>query len=318
MIRALAGLAALGITGFAAHRYLIHVPWPAPPPLGSSLRRGELRVGDRRRTFAYYAPRDLPPGAPLLLAFHGSKGDGEGFRRRTVHRFDELADREGFLVVYPDGFEGHWNDCRTVATYSARTQRIDDIGFVRALIAHFRGAHDIDASRVFAVGWSNGGHFCFRLAFEVPEAIRAIAAVSANLPTEDNCDCTRRGQPLSALIMNGTRDPLNPHGGGLVTIFGFGRRGTVVSSGETARSFASWAGITSEPRVERFPSRDAALWVERQTWSSGAGIEVVLDTVHGGGHVVPQRAVRAERILGPTNLDFDGPGAIWSFFARRG
>ena len=117
--------------GFLGHRY-IYVPRVAVPPLTGMLSRETVHVGDRDRTFATYAPASLPPHPPLLLAFHGSGETGEGLRAHSGYAFDRVADRAGFVVVYPDGFERHWDDCRRAASYSARTLRIDDEGFVRA------------------------------------------------------------------------------------------------------------------------------------------------------------------------------------------
>src|SRR5262249_59182650 len=93
-----------------------------------TLRPGKLRVGALERTFVTYAPASLKAGAPILILFHGSGGDGASFRDYTGQRFDALADEKGFVVVYPDGFQGNWDDCRKAASYPARAQHIDDVG----------------------------------------------------------------------------------------------------------------------------------------------------------------------------------------------
>ena len=107
---------------------------------------------------------------------------------------------------------------------------------MQAIIGHFQMALDIDPREVFAVGYSNGAQMAYRLALEVPNEVRAVAAISANLPTPQNLDCRPSGQPVSVLVMNGTNDPINAYNGGTVSIFGFGNRGTVLSSEETALS----------------------------------------------------------------------------------
>ncbi|WP_252406503.1 hypothetical protein, partial [Acinetobacter pittii] len=71
----------------------------------------------------------------MLVVLHGSRGDGAQMRRISGYGFDRLAAQEGFLVAYPDGFEGHWNDCRKAASYSARLRDVDDVAFLRALVA---------------------------------------------------------------------------------------------------------------------------------------------------------------------------------------
>jgi polyhydroxybutyrate depolymerase len=314
---ALAALAALAVALAATYFGCFHFQRPALPSLSAALQRDTLRVGDRDRTYAYYVPRALPPDAPLLFALHGSFGTGEQIRELTGYLFDQLADQHGFIVVYPDGYEQHWNDCRRVASYSARTLHIDDMGFIRALIERFRASHHVDPARVFAMGHSNGAQMAYRLALEMPDRIRAVAAACAGLPTPDNNDCQWSGKPVSALVMNGTVDPLNPYGGGRSTIYGFGDRGTVRSSPASAQYFAEIGHASGTPSVERISGRDDAIWVERSTWGSPEGAEVVLDTIHGGGHTIPQGVVRYPRMFGPTHADFDGPAEMWSFFARQ-
>jgi polyhydroxybutyrate depolymerase len=152
------------------------------------------------RSYAFYAPANLAPGAPLVLALHGSMGNAEQMRRGTGYAFERLADRHGFVVAYPEGYEGHWNDCRKEASFAARRLRIDDVGYLRALVGRFRSEYGVDSTRVYAVGVSNGGHMIYRLALEAPDLVRAVAAVAANLPAAGNMECTpsEAGRPSSS------------------------------------------------------------------------------------------------------------------------
>ena len=301
----------------AAFAYFVYAPAPDIPALSASLQQGSLRVGGLERSFAFYVPARVTPTPPLLLAFHGSMGNAAQMRRATGYGFEELADEHGFIVAYPEGYEGHWNDCRKAGPYAAKQLRIDDVGFTRSLIAHFRSTHDVDSSRVFAVGLSNGGHFVYRLALETPELVRAIAAVAASLPTDDNLDCTPTSGAVATLILNGTEDPINPYEGGRVTIFGFGDRGTVRSARESAEYLARRNDIAAAPVVEQIPPARGSTSAERARWRSATGADVVLYSIHGGGHVLPQARARAPRILGRTHSALDGPAEIWRFFAQR-
>jgi poly(3-hydroxybutyrate) depolymerase len=51
-------------------------------------------------------------------------------RQYSNYEFDELADKHGFLVVYPDGFDNTWNDCRGGSPFSSKRLKIDDAGFI--------------------------------------------------------------------------------------------------------------------------------------------------------------------------------------------
>lgn len=77
----------------------------------------------------------------------------------------------------------------------------------------------IDPARAFATGISRGGHMAFRLALEAPTRFRAVAAVAANVPAPENFKCKPAEAGTSVMIMNGTKDPLNPFDGGEVRLF---------------------------------------------------------------------------------------------------
>ncbi len=306
--------------GAAAYGYFLYVPSPEAPRLSASVEHDSLRVGDLTRSYVFYAPAGLAPNAPLVLALHGSMGSAEQMRQATGYGFERLADRHGFVVVYPEGYEGHWNDCRKKGPYAAKRLGIDDVGYMRALVAHFRSTHRVDPSQVFAVGLSNGGHLSYRLALEAPDLVRAVAAVGANLPVPENLDCTPTPGATSVLILNGTADPINPYRGGKVTLFGFGDRGHVLSSRESAAFFARRNGIAISPVVEMIPHPEGSspTSAERALWDSPTGADVLLYTIHNGGHTIPQPHARFPRLLGRTHRALDGPAEIWHFFARQG
>jgi polyhydroxybutyrate depolymerase len=231
------------------------------------------------------------------------------------YEFDRLADRQGFAVVYPDGYRGNWNDCRRNATFVAKKENIDDVSFILALIDRFRAEHAVDAKQVYAFGYSNGGHMAFRLAMEAPDEIAAIAAMAASLPTPDASSCPQRGGTSRVMLVNGTEDPINPYQGGLVTIFGLAGRGTVMSSEASARTFAERNGITTSPiAAPNLHGRpNDPTWVESLTWSSDGKPVSRLYTVYGGGHVIPQQAFRFRRLLGRTTTALNAPSEAVGF-----
>ena len=157
----------------------------------------------------------------------------------------------------------------------------------------------------------------FRLALERPDLVSAIAAVGANLPTPDNNVCHASGSAVPALLINGTEDPVNPYEGGLVSMFRIWSRGTVISAKASAEYFALLGGAQSTGPSQKLPQKDARTWVERSVWRGTNNHEVVLYTVHGGGHVFPQSSYRYPRLFGPTNQDLEGPDEIWKFFSRH-
>jgi len=180
------------------------------------------------------------------------------------------------------------------------------------------GEIGIDTGRVFAAGSSRGGFMAFRLGLEAPSRFRAVAAISANVPSPDNSKCKPAGQGTSSvIIMNGTDDPLVPFDGGSVSLFGFSyRMGKVRSSRESGQFFADLNHITGTPERTETQAADGVR-VEQVLWHNNSSVEVELVAVHGGGHGIPQPYRRHPRLLGPSPKEPNGPAVIWGFFERQ-
>jgi polyhydroxybutyrate depolymerase len=292
--------------------YFVYSPAPEAPRLSGKLGKGTMEVGGLKRTYLTYVPQGLRKGAPLVVVMHGSGGNGARMRGATGYGFERLAVEHGFAVVYPDGYEGYWNGCNIIGDYSANKLNIDDVGFLTGMVDKLASEIGVDRGRVFAAGASRGGHMAFRLALEAPSRFRAVAAVAANVPVPENFKCKPAGQGTSSvMIMNGTKDPLNPFDGGEVKFFGLLKRGKVRSSRESGQYFADLNRITGTPEVTHEDH------VEQVLWRNGSNVEVELMAVLGGGHGMPQPYWRYPRILGPTPKDLNGPAVIWAFFERQ-
>ncbi len=319
---AVLGLLVLAIA--AAWGYWFYTPSIEPvPALDGELLEGSLQVGKLERHFRWYRPAKPAASPPLVFVLHGSKGDGREARRGTYYEFDRLADRHGFLAVYPDGFEQHWNDCRASATYSANTKDIDDVAFFSAMIDFFVAEQHSNPGRVYATGISNGGQLAYRLALELPDRVAAVAPVAASLPDDANLDCKKSGKAVAILVLNGTADPMNPYQGGEAAIYGvWSSRDSVLSTDATVEYFAQLAGHRGPPRVVAYDdvNKHDRSRAELRTWSDGPGPDVVLLAVEGGGHTFPHPFHRFPRFIGATNADLDAAAEIWRFFTdkRRG
>jgi len=286
--------------------------WPA---LNGELEVYSLQHDGRERRYHVYRPASLTRKPPLLLVFHGSMSDGLSMRDMGARQFDRLADEQGFLLVYPDGFERHWNDCRATASYTANTVNIDDVGFVRRLVDVLAANAGIDRQRVYATGLSNGGHMALRLALEAPDLVAGVAPMASNLPVANTLDCKPSGEPVNVALVAGTHDPVNPYAGGLVKILWDDSRGVVESAQQTAEYFARLAGYTGAPMPGRLPdselSDDSTISV--QQWR-GQEKQVALYTLEGGGHIFPSRHTRFGKLLGGDNRDVDAADLVWEFF----
>jgi polyhydroxybutyrate depolymerase len=303
--------------GGALFGYFVYTPGPEVPRLSGKLARGAIEVGGRQRTYLTYVPQGLPKGAPLVVAMHGTAQSGADMRKWTGYGFERLADEHGFALVYPDGYQGYWNACNVVGDYSANTLDIDDVGFLTEIVDKLIGDIGVDPGRVFATGISRGGHMALRLALEAPSRFRAVAAVSASVPTPENFKCKFAGRGTSSvMIMNGTKDPINPFEGGEVTFLGLLKRGKVRSSRESGQYLADLNTIVGQPETSETQTADG-FHVEQVLWRDESKTEVELVAIHGGGHGIPQPYWRYPRFLGPAPKEPNGPAVIWEFFERQ-
>ena len=196
------------------------------------------------------------------------------------------------------------------------------MGFLTLLVEKLTRDIGVDPGRVFAAGSSRGGSMAIRLALEAPSRFRAVAAVSANVPTPENFRCKPAGRSASIMIMNGTQDPLVPFDGGGVSLFGlFYKNGKVRSSRESGQYFADLNHITGAPATNETSVADGVR-VEQVLWRNDLKVEVELAAIHGGGHGIPQPYRRRPRLLGPLLLgpspkEPNGPDLIWAFFERQ-
>ncbi len=301
--------------------WMLRIVPPAEPELPGTWSDGSLRWEGRERAWRMYRPSWTAGGSAIVMVLHGSMGDAEDARAMTAFEFERLAEEHGFLAVFPEGFERHWNGCRGQAPYSANTGDIDDVGFLRALVARLSDDFDADPNRVFATGISNGGHMAIRLALEAPDLVQAIAPIVAALPSGDNLGCEPSGEGVAIFLINGSEDPMNPYEGGRVALYGvWGDRGTVHSTEETIAYFARISGYEGPALVRPLPdlrSDDDSFIVEHR-WAEPERPEIVLWAVMGGGHTMPHPTFRWPRLLGATNADTNAPEAIWEFFDRSG
>ncbi len=293
---------------------------------GVTGKRLSLHHGGEQRNYRILVPKsyDGKSAVPLLFCFHGGGGTAEVASRMG---FSRLAEQEGFIVVYPEGLNKHWNDGRESKKFTAQDADIDDVSFVLALLEKLRREFRIDPTRVYSTGASNGGFFSHRLAIEASDQFAAVAIMIATMSKPFEAKF-RPQNPVSMLFMNGTADPFVAYDGGPITpnlmprvidskTHDFGR-GRGSSTDDAIRLWLKHNGLgEKEPIIERLPDKAPGdgCKVERRSWNGGkGGSKIVLYRVEGGGHTIPGGAqYLPERIIGKTCQDFDGILAVWQF-----
>lgn len=269
------------------------------------LEPGRLVVDGRERT---WLASTLQPGAPLVISLHGRFGDAAAQARRTGML--ELARREGFTVVFPDGVRRSWNDARAIGP--AAEQGVDDLGFLSALIDHF-AARGADPRRVYLLGMSNGGFMALTAACRLSEKVAAVGSVTGTVSRALEADCAM-ARPVPTVLFLGTEDPLVPFDGGVVAR----DRGEVLGGVASAGFLAAKNGCAGPPASELLPDLDPAdgTRVERWRWE-GCPAPVELHVVQGGGHTWPTgQGYDGPPPTGRVTRDVDASEAAWAFFRR--
>lgn len=285
----------------------------------ANLSREVLVFDGMERSYYLHLPPDYQTARkfPVVLVLHGGgRADGNELAKYTS--FDEMADREGFIAVYPNGVDAQWSDGRGETYRKADNTGMDDVGFISALIDRLVRDHNGDPARIYVTGLSNGGLMSLRLGCELSARLAAIGPAMANMPKNIIAQCAPDA-PLPVLLMNGTEDPLVPWNGGHVRLF---RRtmGEVVSTADTMDFWVQHNRCDPAPKVEALPDRDGSdgSTVEVSTYANCEnGGEVILYGIRGGGHALPGSDIPEHRLAGRKNKDIDGAAVIWAFFKEH-
>lgn len=124
-------------------------------------QNGSLMHDGLTRSYVYYTPDQITAPLPLLIAMHGYTQTASTIM--GFSEFNQLADEQNFMVVYPQGIGNSWS----VDFGGGSTA--DDVGFINALIDELSSNFPVDENRFYATGLSSCGFMSYRLAYELPE-----------------------------------------------------------------------------------------------------------------------------------------------------
>ena len=260
---------------------------------------GSLISSGRKRDYLLYVPRsyDRTKPTPLVISLHGAAMWGAA--QKETSQWNRVAEREGFVVVYPSGVKGN----------GPRAWDVTDVGFISELIDTLEAAYTIDPTRIYANGLSNGGGMAFVLSCRLSDRIAAVGMVAAAQTLPWTWCTDHRAVPMIAF--HGTADRQVPYKGGPSPDPFIRVRFPAVRVWA-----ANWA---RRNRCAPNPIDSAvATDVTRRAYLNCADdAAVVLYTVQGGGHTWPGGKPLPAWWVGPTSRSIDASSQMWTFFREH-
>ena len=246
------------------------------------------------REYLLYVPSSYESNTavPLLFNFHGYGGTSSDHLVTADMR--SLADQENFLLCYPQGSSdgygsGHWN---AALPGGDNKSTADDTGFVSAMITSISSSYQVDSTRIYACGYSNGGMMSYFLGGSMSEKIAAIGSVSGSM-LEGNPD---PANPVPMINFHGTADYVLTYSGGDGS----------TSTTDTLSYWATRNGASTTPVITNMNSGNVS--VQKSVYSDSNGTAWVEHyKVINGGHVW-------------FDLDLNGSDTnqlLWDFFKKH-
>ncbi|MDP9202359.1 MAG: alpha/beta hydrolase-fold protein [Gemmatimonadota bacterium] len=280
------------------------VPIEAVSFYAANRDNGSFVSSGEKRDYLLYVPEsyDRRRPTPLVISMHGAGLWGAA--QRETSQWNELADSQGFIVVYPSGIGGKGVRIWRAEPGSGLTK---DVRFISELIDTLKASYNIDSARIYANGLSNGGGMSFILSCTLSDRIAAVGMVAAAQTLPWSWCTEHRAVPMIAF--HGTADPEVPYNGGSSWV-------STRPFPSTPRWAANWA---RRNRCGANPLDSAvAADVTRRTYTNCAdNAAVVLYTVQGGGHTWPGGTPLPKWFVGHTTHSIDATSLMWAFFGEH-
>jgi polyhydroxybutyrate depolymerase len=304
-------------------------PREEPGPYPAGLTDHTITVGEVEREYRVHVPPGTTTPRAVVVVLHGGGGEGTDVANLGEHPlsvFRAVADREGFVVVYPAGLPSRdatgrvgWVDCRADNLVASDA---DDVAFLERLVERVREEYGLSSGRMFMAGGSNGAQMTHAFAFARPDLLGAVATFAGSLPeTPLPGTCTTGpSQPLPIVILHGTADTQMPWAGGCVANLGGAcNRGRVISAEATRDRWLEINGLASQIPTESVVelSSDDAGPANRFDYAGANPVRWW--RLDGAGHTVASRTVLTapNPATGTQNRDVEYAEVAWEFFAER-
>ncbi len=310
-------------------------------PLRAQDAQERVNVGDLTRTYVVHLPKGYDPQQhyPVVILFHSVNQDADTMAHLT--RFNDLADQDSIIAVYPNALGGHWRfgvgephpyrygpyrrpwwgpgypppppPQRRREPEGERKAPPNDVEFLNLMLDKLATKFSIDTRRIYAAGLGDGGFMALRAGCSVADRIAAVAAVGAAMPRTMVCVPSRA---VPAALISGTDDPIVPYDGGEYK----GAPFRVLSAEHSADAWAKLNRCSDKPKESKVPAlqkggKDTRLYTYEGCQNDA---QVALYAVKGGGHTWPSgEQYMVEKQVGKTSNSINANETLWSFFVTR-
>jgi polyhydroxybutyrate depolymerase len=257
---------------------------------GTKAYSTNLVVAGTTRRYLILRPDPAPASEPALLLLHPNGSSPESMANLT--EVVNFVATQGFWAVMPAAIGGQWKDDPT-------TGNADDVTFISTLVDSL-ATQGVDATRVYAAGYSNGGFMSERLACALSDKIAAFGIDAATLRTGLASSCTPVKQRPKQFFL-GTADNIVPYDG-------------VANLESAASTLAFWSKQQGCPGIvsTMLPNRvndGTSVQLDDHTGCAG-GTALLLYTIYNGGHAWPNGLTQS---VGTTTQNIDATGLVWRF-----
>jgi len=271
----------------------------APIPRGQHLDVLVAVDGVERRAVVYL-PESAEEPVPVVVVLHGGLGTPEG--ALTQGEWEATADAEGFGVLAPEGIDKTWN--AGICCGAAKAANRDDVAFILATLDEAAKRVDIDETKIYATGISNGGMMTYRLGCET-DRFAAIAPVAAVDTVVESCD----PHPISLLHLHGLADHNVPFDGSTPTKGVQVRNPPDYTTGQASvNTFVQADACADTPDVRTEGAAQTSIW---PGCVDGTAVELI--TIDDAGHSWPGGQQLNARLDPPSDA-LDATAVIWAFF----
>ena len=260
-----------------------------------------FEIDGRKRVYYLHLPEKLAPNAPLVFTLHGYGGNAKGMIANA--KMNEVANKNGFAVCYPQGYLGtdgknSWN-----ARYS--NDEVDDVKFLTELAKYLQETYQLSPQNSFATGMSNGADMSYMLACHAPDVFAAVAPV-AGCMMQSTFDACTSVKTIPIFEIHGDKDDITLWEGDA----NYSEKYGAYLGTETIINFWVNKNKTTQTSIDTlfdFDTTDGSYVVAEKHFGGAQNNQVWLYKLVGGKHDWPGTW---------GNKDMQTSEVVWSFFKQ--